>query len=65
MCVYNTSRGDDELNEFEIDYRLSVQVEAEYIFDDIKKTAHAKDLEPDIFFEDVIKAARKLVRKEE
>lgn len=53
------------MDQFEMEYKLAVEDEAEYIYDTIKIDAIEKDYEADLFFEDVINRARQLIRKEE
>lgn len=47
------------MNDFISEYKTMVELEAKYIADDVKEEASKNNYEADIFFEDVIKLARK------
>lgn len=51
--------------DFDSEYKTMVELESKYIVDDIKEEASKNNYEADIFFEDVIKLARKYLNKKE
>jgi hypothetical protein len=53
------------MNNFISEYKTMVELEAKYIADDVKEEASKNNYEADIFFEDVIKLARKYLNKDE
>lgn len=53
------------MNDFISEYKTMVELEAKYIADDVKEEASKNNYEADIFFEDVIKLARKYLNKDE
>lgn len=53
------------MNNFISEYKTMVELEAKYIADDVKEEASKNNYEADIFFEDVVKLARKYLNKDE
>ena len=53
------------MNNFISEYKTMVELEAKYIADGVKEEASKNNYEADIFFEDVIKLARKYLNKDE
>lgn len=53
------------MNDFISEYKTMVELEAKYIAADVKEEASKNNYEADIFFEDVVKLARKYLNKEE
>ena len=51
--------------DFDSEYKTMVELESKYIADDIKEEASKNIYEADIFFEDVIKLARKYLNEKE
>jgi hypothetical protein len=51
--------------DFDSEYKTMVELESKYIADDIKEEASKNNYEADIFFEDVIKLARKYLNEKE
>lgn len=51
--------------DFDSEYKTMVELESKYIADDIKEEASKNNYKTDIFFEDVIKLARKYLNEKE